>query len=139
MTQKERDSFLSEPRVGVLSWLTRSGAPIAAPLWFEWDGARAYMFAFKGASKLRDLQRDPRASLTVARPASESEEWVGIDGVTTIHRKGGYELSERLAKRYWDLTNEAYKSEFDEWRANADRIRRIVLAPQRIRSYVSWV
>ena len=139
MTEEERDVFLSEPRVAILSWLTRAGAPIAAPLWYEWDGMRAYMIAFDGALKLRDLKHDPRASLTVARPAGESEEWVAIDGVASIDGRGGYELSERLAKRYWDMTSEAYRVELDEWYSSADRIFRIVLVPERIRSYMSWV
>ena len=139
MTQEERDSFLAEPRIAILGWLTASGAPITAPLWYEWDGARAHMFAFEGSLKLRDLERDSRASLIVARPAGESEEWVAIDGVATVGRRGGFELCERLARRYWDLNEAPYPSELEQWRASADRIYRIALTPERIRSYVSWL
>ena len=44
------------------------------------------MFSFEDAKKLRELVRDPRASLVVARPAGEIEQWVAVGRPEHIDR-----------------------------------------------------
>ena len=74
MTDQACQDFLSETRLGILTNLTESGAPVAVPVWYEWDGERARIFTGRESAKVRRLQRDPRASLLVARPLGEPEE-----------------------------------------------------------------
>jgi hypothetical protein len=53
----------------------------------------------------------------------------------TIERDGGYELAEKLAKRYWgDLSQPERKQTMDEWRELADTWRVLELAPEAIRT-----
>ena len=137
LTREERDAFLTETRVATLSYLTHQGAPISIAVWFEWDGAKAHMFALDSSMKVRCLRRDPRASLLVPRPAGQREEWVAIDGTITISRQGAFELAESSARRYWDLANEYYSATLDEWREIAERFVRLELEPSRIRTYVT--
>lgn len=137
LSEAERDAFLTETRVATLSYLTRSDAPFSVPVWFEWDGACAHMFANGSSKKIRCLERDPRARLLVPRPAGEREEWVAIDGTINIRREGAFDLAERSARRYWDLTNDYYASTLEDWRQAAESFVLMELRPIRIRSYVS--
>ncbi len=136
LSEAERDAFLTETRVGILSYVTRSGDPFSVPIWFEWDGANALMFANESSMKVRRLERDPRARLLVARPAGEREEWVAIDGTISIKRERVFDLVERSASRYWDLTNDFYSSTLEDWRQIAESFVLLELRPSRIRSYV---
>ena len=137
MTEAERDAFLAETRVATLSYLTRAGAPFSVPVWFEWDGTRAYVFANGGSMKVRCLSRDPRACLLVPRPTGEREEWVAIDGTVTVSKKGGFELAERSARRYWDLTDDYYSTALDDWRQFVDSFVKLELLPTKIRTYIT--
>ena len=137
LTDAERDAFLAETRVATLSYLTRSGAPFSVPVWFEWDGTRAHIFTGDDSMKVYWLSRDPRACLLVPRPAGEREEWVAIDGAITVRKEGGFALAERLARRYWDLTDNYFSTALEEWREGADQFVKLELVPTRIRTYVT--
>ncbi len=93
------------------------------------------MFTGESSPKIKRLQRDTRASLVVASALGEKEEWVSIEGTVTIHPEGGIELAERLAKRYWDLSQPARAETLQTWRDAASTLRLLELIPSRIRSY----
>ncbi|MEX1255821.1 MAG: TIGR03618 family F420-dependent PPOX class oxidoreductase [Dehalococcoidia bacterium] len=135
MTDAEREAFLASPRLGILATLRSDGFPVALPVWFEWDGSAARIFTSVASAKVKRLKRDPRASLLVANAVGEKEAWVAFDGRVTINRDGGYDLAERLAKRYWgDLSQPERKQTMDEWREIADTWRVLELAPGTIRT-----
>jgi hypothetical protein len=94
------------------------------------------MFTSGLSPKVRRLEKDPRASLLVARPAGEPEEWVAIDGTIEIHEKGALQLAERLAERYWDLADEGHRATLELWRKASEMLRLLELKPTRIRSHV---
>ena len=97
MSVTERDAFLQQARIGMLSTLDAAGAPLAIPLWYEWDGARARMFSSVSAPPLARLRRDGRVCLTVAESAGVPEAWVAIEGLATI--EGGDGVRGRAAPR----------------------------------------
>ncbi|ETX08207.1 pyridoxamine 5'-phosphate oxidase family protein [Candidatus Entotheonella palauensis] len=135
MTPEAREAFLAQTRLGFLSTQDHDSAPISIPIWFEWDGQCARMFTGAASPKIRRLQRDPRASLVIASALGEKEEWVSIEGTITIHAEGGIELAERLAQRYWDLSQPARAATLQTWRNEASSLRLLELIPSRIRSY----
>jgi PPOX class probable F420-dependent enzyme len=130
-----RDAFLGETRLGVLSTIGDDGSPIAVPIWFEWDGKYARMFTSVTSPKVRRIERDPRASLLVARPLGEPEAWIAIDGRIEILDEGGIELAERLAARYWDLTDPERRETLELWRKASQVLRVLELVPTGIRTY----
>ena len=135
MTEEAREAFLARPRIGVLSTLAEDGAPVAIPIWFEWDGQRVLMFTEATSPKIRRLRNDPRATLLVAAEVGEQEEWVAIDGQVTIHSDGVMELAERLVKRYWGHSNNPeHAALLQLWRDKASALRRLEIIPSRIRS-----
>lgn len=137
MTDTQRDEFLSEARIAVLSTISAEGTPLSIPIWFEWDGDHARVFTSIGSPKIRRIEANPAASLLVANPTGEPEAWVLIEGVILIETEGGFDLAQRLALRYWGLSDPAHTSTVDEWRATADTLRVLELVPSRIRSYLT--
>ena len=134
MTDAERDAFVSTTRLGMLSTLAASGAPVTVPVWFEWDGETVRVFSGAATGKVRRIERDPRASLLVPNSVGEPEAWVAFDGEVAISTDGAFELAERLAQRYWDMTDTAHQSELRSWKKAAPHLRLLTLAPRAIRS-----
>ena len=58
-----------------LATLDPDGFPRITPLWFLWEAGAFYLTSVEGRPHLRNLQRDPRASLCV-----DTEERVAIAG-----------------------------------------------------------
>ena len=132
MTTEQRDAFLREPRIATLATLAASGAPVAIPIWFEWDGERARMFTGDSSPKVARLRRDGRVCLTVAEPAGVPEAWVAIEGMATIEEGTGFALAQRLAPHYYPQEQAART--LTEWGRNADQWVTIVIEPSRIRT-----
>jgi PPOX class probable F420-dependent enzyme len=135
MTEAERDAFLAEPRYGILSMLRQDGSPVAVPVWFEWDGKSVRMFSSRLSPKIERLQRDPRASLLVTNRLEEPEAWVAFDGEVELREEGGLDVAERMAPRYWDLSDEHRRETLELWRKAAAVFQMLELIPTRIRSY----
>lgn len=131
MTDAERDAFLGQPRIAVLSTLTRNGAPNGIPIWFAWDGDRARLFTSRTSAKIGRLRADPRVCLTVAEPAGVNEAYVVIEGSAEI-KDGGWALAQQLAPRYYSAEQSARA--LADWGRNADQWVEIVITPSRIRS-----
>ena len=134
MSESQITAFLSVPRIGIFTTLREDGAPIAVPVWFDWDGTTVRIFCDAASGKMTRIERDPRASLLVANSVGEPEMWVAFDGRATIAREGAFELSERLAQRYWDMTDAGKRAQVEAWRQGADGLRVITVAPARIRT-----
>jgi PPOX class probable F420-dependent enzyme len=134
MTDEERDRFLAEPRYGILNTVRSDGSPVAVPVWFDWNGEALRMFTSVLSPKIRRLQADPRASVLVVNHLAEPESWVAFDGPVSIQEEGGFELAERLAPRYWDLSDPERRSTLELWRKAAGALRVLELKPARIRT-----
>jgi PPOX class probable F420-dependent enzyme len=132
MSVVERDAFLKQARIGVLATLDARGAPLAIPIWYEWDGARARMFTAGTSPKVARLRRDGRVCLTVAEPVGVPEAWVAIEGVATVEEGTGFALAQRLAPLYYPPEQAAQVLE--SWGRNAQDWVTIVLEPRRVRS-----
>ncbi len=133
-TEAQRQRFLSEPRLGILITTRRDQSPMGVPVWFEWNGEAVRMFAAADSKKILRLQRNPNASLLVTNRVGESEAWIAFDGPVEISEKGGIELAEKLAPRYWNLQDPERANELDSWRAFPEAFRLLELRPDRIRT-----
>jgi PPOX class probable F420-dependent enzyme len=60
-----RDFLSHGTRTGKLSWLSASGRPLVAPVWFVIDGDGLVFNTGQDTAKGRALARDPRVSLCV--------------------------------------------------------------------------
>jgi general stress protein 26 len=97
-------AFLRRPLYGFLSVAAGPTPPQPRPVWFEATGdGTIQLFTSPTAVKVRQLRRDPRASLVVAAPVGECERWLSVAGPTTVEPDRARELVQRLAARYWNL------------------------------------
>ena len=135
LSDSERDKFLETVRYGILTMLRTDGSPISVPVWFEWTGEIVRLFALSNSPKMNRLKANPQASLLVVNNMDEMEAWVAFDGNVSIQDEGGIELAERLATRYWDLSDPQKSKTLEEWRAAASLISVLELVPDKIRSY----
>lgn len=134
MNEAERNAFLADARIAVLATNAEAGAPLAVPIWFEWDGSVARFFTGATSPKMRRIDANPLVSLLVANPAGEPEAWVLLEGTVAVSENGAFELAERLAHRYWDMTDAAHIKTVEDWRAGAAGFRLLEIKPSRIRS-----
>ena len=134
MSDAARDAFLEDAKIAVLSTASPDGAPLSVPIWFEWDGARARFFTSIDSPKMRRIATDPRASLLVANPTGEPEQWVLIEGRIEVTEGDAFDLAERLAHRYWDMDDAAHARTVEDWRVTAASWRLLEIVPTRIRS-----
>ena len=136
MNSEQMERFLVTPRLGMLSTLAGDGAPVTVPVWFEWDGATARLFAAVNSGKIRRIERDPRASLVATNAVGEPESWVAFDGDAVITTEGAADLAERLAHRYWDMTDEAHVATVKSWHEAAAFLRIVSITPSRVRTSI---
>jgi nitroimidazol reductase NimA-like FMN-containing flavoprotein (pyridoxamine 5'-phosphate oxidase superfamily) len=125
--------FLDTPRLGTLIISRIDDTPVGIPIWFEWTDEVVLMFSYVNSVKVERLRSNPTASLVVANNIGEPEEWVAFDGTITISDSGGLDLAQRLAPRYWDLTEPRNRDELASWLRSPENFCLLTLTPERIR------
>jgi PPOX class probable F420-dependent enzyme len=88
MTDEEVLAFLDEQRTVVCATNGREGRPHLMPLWYVVRDGRLWSWTYAKSQKIRNLERDPRATLQV----EEGVEYEVLRGVmletdVTIHRE----------------------------------------------------
>lgn len=136
MLDDDAEAFLAgRTRYAMLTTIRADGSPITVPVWYAWDGQRVEMFSGATSPKLARLRRNPWASVLVSNEVDEPENWVAFDGEAGIVDEGGFDLAERIAPHYWDLSDPTRAAALASWReAGNEGFRRIVLAPSRVRT-----
>ncbi|HEX8157728.1 MAG TPA: pyridoxamine 5'-phosphate oxidase family protein [Solirubrobacteraceae bacterium] len=102
MSPEEVAAFLAGERTVICATIGRDGFPHLMPLWYVVRGEDLWAWTFAKSQKVRNLERDPRATLQV-EAGTEYQELRGImlKADVTIHRKTdrvaelGVELLER--------------------------------------------
>lgn len=68
MTLEERQSFLAEPHVGVIAVERRGRAPLAVPVWYDYEpGGDMMIWIHRGSIKHQSIVESGRFSLLVQR------------------------------------------------------------------------
>jgi len=128
--------FLQRPLHGFLSVAAGPVPPQPRPVWFEaTDEGTIQIFTPPDSPKVRQLSRDPRASIVVAAPVGERERWVSVAGHATVEPDGAGDLCARLGARYWDLSDPALARELDGMLQ--ERWVRVVIRPGEVRRFTN--
>ena len=104
MSAAEAAAFLEEQRIVTCATLGRDGWPHLMPLWYVVRDGTLWAWTYAKSQKVRNLERDPRATLQVESGGSVYAELRGvmITAETAIHRDadvvGGVGVA--LAQRY---------------------------------------
>jgi PPOX class probable F420-dependent enzyme len=105
LTPAEQRELLERGRIVVVSTIGPRGWPHSMPLWYVLRDGEVWIYTYAKSQKVRNLERDPRATLLVETGHEYFElRGVEIEGEAEIHRDHDvvYELARELTLRYSD-------------------------------------
>jgi hypothetical protein len=123
MTVEEREAFLAEPRVGIISIPEEGRGPLTVPVWYNYQpGSEICVWTGAKTRKAQLLKKTKRISFCVQDPTPPLYKYVSIEGPFTI---GPVDLERdihAMALRYFDAVGgEAYYkdvSQSDNWKTD---------------------
>jgi PPOX class probable F420-dependent enzyme len=136
MSAEEVDAFLDEQRVVVCATAGPRGWPHLMPLWYLVRDGRVWAWTYAKSQKVRNLERDDRATLQVEDGVQYHElRGVMIEARTVIHRDT--ELVARFGAELFERYGSATTGpEFlDVVRAQAAKRVALEFVPERV---VTW-
>ncbi len=88
MTEEEVQAFLEEEKVAIVSSFGPRGWPHSMPLWYLVEDGRVRSWTFRKSQKVKNLERDPRATVLVEAGYDVYPELRGvmIEAETVIHQ-----------------------------------------------------
>ncbi|MFL5798773.1 MAG: PPOX class F420-dependent oxidoreductase [Actinomycetota bacterium] len=88
------------PNHAVLGTIRPDGSPQVTPVWIVMEGDLVTVNSARGRAKVRNLERDPRATVTVM-DLSDWERWASLEGrVVEITEEGALEHADVVARHY---------------------------------------
>ena len=102
MTREEREAFLAEPHVGVLSVTAEADrAPLTTPIWYEYQpGGLLKVITAPGARKARLIKETGRFALCAQRAEVDDYRYVSVEGPVTEIRPTSKRERFDMAARY---------------------------------------
>jgi PPOX class probable F420-dependent enzyme len=91
--------LLEEPNHAVLATINADGSPQTSVVWVGTRGDDVIISTAAGRRKERNIQRDPRVSLSVW-DQSDPELYAEIRGLATVQADPGRETAVRLGEKY---------------------------------------
>ncbi|MEZ5551334.1 MAG: pyridoxamine 5'-phosphate oxidase family protein [Pseudomonadales bacterium] len=116
MTRSEREAFLADLHVGVLSVPAENSAPLSAPVWYDYrPGGDIWLLTGRTSQKGRLLRKGTRVTL-VAQKESLPYAYVSVEGTVTAITPAEVDTDTRpMARRYLgDKMGDAYAAQNSE-------------------------
>jgi PPOX class probable F420-dependent enzyme len=85
---------------GVIATIREDGSPQATPVWIDYDGENVLVNSARGRTKVKNIERDPRATVTVLPADDQQSGYVMVSGSAEIYEEGALEHINMLAKKY---------------------------------------
>ena len=85
---------------GVIATIREDGSPQATPVWIDYDGENVLVNSARGRTKVTNIERDPRATVTVLPAENQQAGYVMVSGAAKIVDEGALEHINKLAKKY---------------------------------------
>ena len=99
LSESQRAFIRDNQFYAVVTTLRADGSPHSTVVWVdERDGEVIFNTAFPRA-KARELQHDPRASITVVDP-NDGYRWIAVSGTVTLSTDGANDEIDRLSRKY---------------------------------------
>ncbi len=139
LTEPEIQAFLAEEKVAIVSSFGPRGWPHSMPLWFVVEGGRIRAWTFRKSQKVKNLERDPRATVLVEAGYDTYEQLRGVmyEAETVIHDDLDTVLdyAAKVSARYAPEGTEPTPEMIEAFRKQAPK--RVVLEFAPVRT-VSW-
>jgi PPOX class probable F420-dependent enzyme len=103
LSESEQAELLASERVVAVASLGKNGWPHVMPLWYVPRDGEVWIYTYAKSQKVRNLERDPRATLLIETGHEYSElRGVQIEATAEIHRdhEAVFALARELTLRY---------------------------------------
>src|SRR5262245_55053775 len=100
MSRAEREAFLAETRVGVVSISEAGRGPLAGPVWYSYEPGGEIRFVTGGESKKARLLRAAGRLTLCVQEQTAPYRYVSVEGPATIGRPDLERDIRRTALRY---------------------------------------
>ena len=98
LTDEQRRVFL-DTNYGVVATIRRDGSPQLTTVWVDADDENVLFNITETRKKLRNLERDPRATVHV-QDGDDPYRWVAVSGRVELDRDGAEEHIHKLSRKY---------------------------------------
>ena len=99
LTEKQARLF-TDRNWGVIATVREDGSAHATPVWIDYDGEHVLVNSAHGRTKVKNIERDPRATVTVLPAENQQAGYVMVSGPATIVEEGALEHINMLARKY---------------------------------------
>ena len=99
LSEKQAKLFTDRNR-GVIATAREDGSPHATPAWIDYDGENVLVNSAYGRTKVTNIERDPRATVTVLPAEDQQSGYVMVSGPAELVDEGAREHIDKLAKKY---------------------------------------
>jgi PPOX class probable F420-dependent enzyme len=138
LSPEQQVELLESQRVVVVATLGRRGWPHVMPLWYVLRDERIWVWTYAKSQKVRNLERDPRATLLIESGTEYVElRGVQIEAEATIHRdhETVVGFAKELTVRYSEGIESVEGDADARLRAQAPKRVAISFEPMRVASW----
>src|SRR5881409_565286 len=97
---EKQAALFTDRNWGVIATAREDGSPHATPVWIDFDGENVLVNSAYGRTKIANIERDPRATVTVLPAEDQQAGYVMVSGTAELVDEGAREHIDKLAKKY---------------------------------------
>jgi PPOX class probable F420-dependent enzyme len=97
---EKQAALFTDRNWGVIATIREDGSPHVTPVWIDYDGEKVLVNSAHGRTKVTNIERDPRVTVTVLPAADQQSGYVMVSGTAKIVEKGAFEHINMLARKY---------------------------------------
>lgn len=97
---EKQEALFTDRNWGVIATIREDGSPHATPVWIDYDGENVLVNSAYGRTKVENIERDPRATVTVLPAKNQQAGYVMVSGPAKLVDEGALEHINMLAKKY---------------------------------------
>src|SRR5437763_14317423 len=90
---------------GVIATIREDSSPQATPVWVVYDGKHVLVNSASARTKVTNIERDPRATVTVLPAEDKQSGYVMVSGPATITQDGAVDPLNMLPNKYLSQYN----------------------------------
>jgi len=99
LSEKQAKLF-TDRNWGVIATVREDGSPQATPVWIDYDGDSVLVNSAYGRTKVKNIERDARATVTVLPAENQQSGYVMVSGPAELVDEGAREHINKMARKY---------------------------------------
>jgi|AntRauTorcE11898_2_1112593.scaffolds.fasta_scaffold05892_2 PPOX class probable F420-dependent enzyme len=104
----DKHDLFEKPAIATFASLLPNGRPHVTPVWVDYDGTHVLVVTRTGTRKYKNVQHDPRVTVTIIDP-DDMYRYVEVRGdVEKMPTDGALAFSDKQAQRYWGVDEYPY-------------------------------